>query len=473
MGYRDRDEDQGRPSPPHLRLPEPESNELESVQLTYAIHLYHYLLTWHSLQQFDVVIVSYGTVASEYKRKVSRKHPLRIALTEWHLPILVSGSMFSILLTIQQSLSGADCSHLVLFHSDANFFRIILDEAHTIKNRKTITSKGCIDLQGLYRWCLTGTPMQNSVAEVYPMLAFLRIGPYNNWLKFSKEIAGMMKSRDLQSNNTALRKVQVIFKSILLRRTKASTIDGKPILNLPERETKTLYATFEPDQFEFYDAVEKKTQAKYNKYLKAGDVNNHISAVIVLLLRLRQVTCHPHLIRDLREESIAGVPASELLKIAQENLDPTAITRLLREIAEGDLIPCPMCSTEPMTRLFTPCGHGACSSCYLQYTENMENRDEKPMAECHICSGEVDLRMITDMTSFKIAHLPGFTQDDDSSEDEVEEDTSNGESSEEDDTDLDGFVVNDASEEDVDSSESSNLSFGKAHGNGKQQRCLC
>lgn len=53
-----------------------------------------------------------------------------------------------------------------------------LDEAHNIKERSTNTAKACFELDSNYKWCLSGTPLQNRVGELYSLIRFLGGDPF-------------------------------------------------------------------------------------------------------------------------------------------------------------------------------------------------------------------------------------------------------------------------------------------------------
>ena len=140
---------------------------------------------------------------------------------------------------------------------------------------------------------------------------------------------------------SAMKKLQAVIKAILLRRTKTSLIDGKPIINLPPKTEEIQHVVFSEEEQKFYSALESKTQIQFNKYLRAGTVGKNYSNVLVLLLRLRQACCHPHLITDLEEAPAAqGEVSVEAMFELAKTLSPEVISRL--KIAEGfEVFSCP------------------------------------------------------------------------------------------------------------------------------------
>ncbi|KAI0693693.1 SNF2 family N-terminal domain-containing protein [Cerioporus squamosus] len=187
------------------------------------------------------------------------------------------------------------------------WWRVVLDEAHNIKNRNTKAAIACCALDAKYRWCLTGTPMQNNVEEIFSLIKFLRISPLNDWPTFNTQIAKPVKAgRPVR----ALKRLQVVLRAIMLRRTKATIINGKPIIDLPPRLVNVVECEFEHLEREFYNSVEQKVQTSLEK-LQQGDINKAYTSVLVLLLRLRQACNHPGLIsKDYRKDQEAVEPKS-------------------------------------------------------------------------------------------------------------------------------------------------------------------
>ncbi|GJX22377.1 helicase-like transcription factor CHR28 [Tanacetum coccineum] len=98
--------------------------------------------------------------------------------------------------------------------------RVILDEAQTIKNSRTQVSKSCCGLRAKKRWCLSGTPIQNSIEELYSYFRFLKCDPYANYKSFCSQI----KFPIARNSEEGYRKLQVVLKAIMLRRTKGTNM---------------------------------------------------------------------------------------------------------------------------------------------------------------------------------------------------------------------------------------------------------
>eukprot|EP00980_Cylindrotheca_fusiformis_P027844 scaffold22560_cov135-Cylindrotheca_fusiformis.AAC.55 len=165
--------------------------------------------------------------------------------------------------------------------------RVVLDEAHCIKNTATVASRACCLLQAERRWCVSGTIIQNSAEDVYAQLKFLGHEPWHNhgfWTAaISKE----------ENPNVALDRVRQVLAPIMLRRTKQSVDKtGKLILTLPPVETKTIMVEFSPAERQFYDALFTKSLSVFEGFIQKGNVSKSWLAIFSLLHRLRQTCDH-------------------------------------------------------------------------------------------------------------------------------------------------------------------------------------
>jgi SNF2 family DNA or RNA helicase len=209
------------------------------------------------LSKYDVVVTTYPIVASEHKT-TSEDKPSALYGVRW--------------------------------------WRIILDEAHSIKNPSAKGSQACFALRGRFRWCLTGTPIQNNLEELQSLIRFLRIAPYDEMTVWKEQIVRPMKNGKEQ---LAMDRLKVILGAILLRRTKkvlgerekkrieAGEEKGRnEMMNLPPRNVKSVICKFTTHEKAFYDRLEDKTGRALDR-LQGADKMDYTGA-LVLLLRLRQ-----------------------------------------------------------------------------------------------------------------------------------------------------------------------------------------
>ena len=111
-----------------------------------------------------------------------------------------------------------------------NWHRVVLDEAQTVKNHRTGGAHAVTRLKAQRRWCLSGTPMQNHVRDLLSYFRFLRYDPFNTPAGFAANISDAIRTNEARG----LRRLQQILKLVMLRRTKGSKLEGKPIIDLPE-----------------------------------------------------------------------------------------------------------------------------------------------------------------------------------------------------------------------------------------------
>ncbi|EIW53650.1 uncharacterized protein TRAVEDRAFT_133687 [Trametes versicolor FP-101664 SS1] len=261
----------------------------------------------YELERAHIVVTSYSVVTSEYGVYGGGKDESK-ADGKKKKKGKESDSDDSDSDSIQKRLKAAPRRGKV---KDALFrvkwWRIVLDEAHNIKNRNTKAAIACCALDAKYRWCLTGTPMQNNVEEIYSLIKFLRIVPLNDWPTFNSSIAKPVKAG---KPVRALKRLQVVLQKIMLRRTKTTVINGKPILQLPDRLVNIVDCVFDDDERAFYLSVEEKVQNRLEA-LQQGDINKAYTSVLVLLLRMRQACNHPGLIsEDYKKDEQAVEPKS-------------------------------------------------------------------------------------------------------------------------------------------------------------------
>ncbi|KAF5387410.1 hypothetical protein D9757_007831 [Collybiopsis confluens] len=200
---------------------------------------------------------------------------------------------------------------------EVEFYRVVLDEAHCIRNKQTNMSQAATALKSTYRWCLSGTPFINSVRDFYSLFRFLHIPYWSEYQNFDSRIG------KLEGNNPlgAIHQLQNVLRSFTIRRKKDSKLKGKVLVELPPKTITLQYLEFSVEEREIYNPIENKIQMKFNRFLKAGTVLRNYSHVLAMLLRLRQCCVHPWLIQ---EEGLTFITADgtdgadEVLKRARD-----------------------------------------------------------------------------------------------------------------------------------------------------------
>ncbi|XP_023193346.1 transcription termination factor 2 isoform X1 [Xiphophorus maculatus] len=209
--------------------------------------------------------------------------------------------------------------------------RVILDEAHNIKNPKVQTSMAVCQLRARARWAVTGTPIQNNLLDMYSLLKFLRCSPFDEYKLWKAQVDnGSSRGRE---------RLNILTKTLLLRRTKDQLDSmGKPLVSLPKRTCEVHQLKLSEDEQAVYDVVFAQSRSTLQNYLKRHeekdlDKGNTSSVnpfdkvaqefgvsqagparsgsrqasstvhILSLLLRLRQCCCHISLLKKTLDSS--------------------------------------------------------------------------------------------------------------------------------------------------------------------------
>ncbi|KAJ5835869.1 hypothetical protein N7447_001895 [Penicillium robsamsonii] len=306
-----------------------------------------------TLDKYDVVITTYGTLTSEFNSSAS---------------------------------DTAKKSGIFAVH----WYRIILDEAHTIKNRNAKATQSAYALDAQYRWCLTGTPLQNNLDELQSLIKFLRVKPYDDLAAWRDQI-----SRPLNNGRggLAIQRLQVYLKAFMKRRTKdvlrlndnvkpgEEGPDGKPKkssngFHITKREVIKVDPEFMPGELNFYKRLEQRTDNSLDKMMGGAKVD--YAGALVLLLRLRQACNHPDLVKgDLAKDKDIllqnGSTNSQSTQSKPDDLDSMAdLFGAMSVVAKK----CDVCQTD-LSPGEIKAGGSRCGECEADLNTNVIVTDKK------------------------------------------------------------------------------------------------
>ncbi|KAJ7148304.1 SNF2 family N-terminal domain-containing protein [Mycena filopes] len=326
------------------------------------------------LLKYDVVLTTYATMASEWLDFEAEETNNQKA-NKVSDDFIVSDSDGS---GSERPKDKSKKQKGLLFQVD--FYRVVLDEAHNIRNKRTRASRAVTELSSIYRWCLTATPIVNSLIDAYGYIRFLRIRPWCDWVEFNGHIGRFEKKRP----DLAVTRLQAIFQHFLIRRMKTTELDGKRLIELPKKTVELVSLEFSKEERDIYSQA-----TKFNKYLKAGTVLKNYASVLVMLLRLRQLCSHPALIqengthflvpdeanepeeyRDEIARARAIMPA-DFVEAIQAKLKDVTLRRMEaeKEDAAADVDDCPICFDVLTAAVITMCGHQFCKDCLNEVFE--------------------------------------------------------------------------------------------------------
>eukprot|EP00741_Cyanophora_paradoxa_P014256 tig00020800_g13750.t1 len=284
--------------------------------------------------------------------------------------------------------------------------RIILDEAHYIKNA-CATSKAVEGLAAPYKWAVTGTPIQTKIEDLRAILSFLNIAPFDSPAFFKEQIqhpydnvrgraAGRLWMGDAPRSE-AVAYLRTLFSQCLMRHVKTQAYpDGRPLLALPARTDRTVYLDFAPHERVLYDHLYALLKPLFARIAADDAVLRRNYIAFAALLRPLRALCsdsallglesflagaHAGKGRFLDEDSGAAqaVPFEEILSwLASKLGGDVARVEALAEGLRSGAETCAVCLDAVTSPTFTSCGHVFCAGCLSDHIEAAEEEPACP-----------------------------------------------------------------------------------------------
>lgn len=312
------------------------------------------------LADYDLVITTYGSVGSEFSHR------------------------------------GKKGDGIYPLHS-VKWFRVVLDEAHMIREQNTQQSKSICALEAQRRWAVTGTPVQNRLEDLGALLKFLRLKPFDEKNAFSQYILAPMKSADVE----VVAKLRILVDSVTLRRLKDK-------IDLPKRVDRVDHLTFADDERKLYDIFAKNADDRVKVMATGGGIKS-FSHILHSITRLRLICAHGQsLLSDEDMKITEGLSKSSAIDLDSDNEDEDTRPDLTSKEAydifnfmvETGADNCAMCnrkvgprdddsdsdSRDETTGFMISCMNVVCPNCFKDYEgcAKASSQTRKDM-HCSIC----------------------------------------------------------------------------------------
>jgi len=170
---------------------------------------------------------------------------------------------------------------------DYTFRFVIADEAQYIKNNNTQNSKAIKRIKAKTRYALTGTPIENSLSELWSIFDFIMPGYLFTYKKFKSNYE-IPITKD--QNQEVLEKLKMIIEPFVLRRTKKEVLK-----ELPDKTTIVLNNEMQEEQEKIYLSYLAQARNELEEEIEDKGFEQSRIKILALLTRLRQICCHPSL----------------------------------------------------------------------------------------------------------------------------------------------------------------------------------
>jgi len=257
--------------------------------------------------QNPVLVVAPTSLMANWKSEASRFTPLLKVLILQGIERKDNFSLIGkhdLILTTYPLLSRD--KDILLNH---DYHLLILDEAQVIKNPNTMAHRIVQQLRAKHRLCLTGTPMENHLGELWSLFHFLMPGFLGDSKKFTQTFRKPIEKQQDQTRQQALtRRVR----PFMLRRTKEEVVS-----ELPEKTEIIQNIDLLPTQRDLYESVRLAMHSKIQLEIQERGFKRSQIVILDALLKMRQVCCDPRL---LKIESARNVQESAKLQFLIDTL---------------------------------------------------------------------------------------------------------------------------------------------------------
>jgi len=170
-----------------------------------------------------------------------------------------------------------------------NYHLLILDEAQVVKNPKAQAAQAVREINARHRLCLTGTPMENHLGELWSLFDFLLPGLLGNNKQFRRFFRSPIEKH---GNKAAAERLSRRVRPFLLRRTKQQVAT-----ELPPKTEIIQSVMLEGKQRELYETVRLAMHRRVREEIERQGLGRSHIVVLDALLKLRQVCCDPRLVK--------------------------------------------------------------------------------------------------------------------------------------------------------------------------------
>ena len=173
--------------------------------------------------------------------------------------------------------------------TDCSWHMVVLDEAQAIKNPDSRSTRAVCALKAKHRLCLSGTPVENNLGELWAQFAFLMPGLLGDRKDFQKRFRTPIEKRgDATRAGLLLRRTR----PFLLRRTKSEVAK-----ELPPKTEVIRHIELDQEQRDLYETIRLSVHEKVRTAIANSGLSANAITVIDALLKLRQVCCDPRLVK--------------------------------------------------------------------------------------------------------------------------------------------------------------------------------